>query len=513
MFIEIQNSSKPESIQAFPRKERSLWKARLWPSGDFTIGYRNPPKRDRGDHPLEGIGKLIELYAGYSKLECTARQPNTPTDSTTLERVALMFEKTAKDHERMAIAYQESGDRYRADKERELARKNLEHAYLIGEAYARRLLEETDKAIAIDTPPVSPSLLGLSDPVICHKTTDHPLEGAAVGQHPPQNLLFENLPPPSGGGGGLTSRDKPIFRARRGSGGITPYAKKLVRSAGAILEENFRGRLSLLTCTLPTLTESELRELCKRWGRSVFRVFMQRLTRVLRGNGLPVYYVAVTEIQEKRFESWGQVCPHIHVVFVGRSGERGSQWVITPQLVAQIWGEILDGVVGRSLTRNATTRIESPRKSLQKELGKYLTKGGKVLKKIKDAGLESLLPNAWHGVSKELRQWVKRETVEISDQFTDRLVKSLDRFSNKRALFYRELLLKNRDTGKEMLIGYAGFIRDFSVVIGDLIAELQLETVISIGLADSLNRLQSYLSNRLAGKNGGKIAKHRISVS
>jgi len=214
-------------------------------------------------------------------------------------------------------------------------------------------------------------------------------------------------------------------RVRRGTHGIRPYGKRMVRSCAAILEERHgRQCLTFGTCTLPALRAEEFPLVCSKWAELVRR-FFEELTRLLKRRELDTDYVQVTEIQGKRFEKWGQVAPHLHFVCQGRMSRR-EFWRIRPDEVRHIWERLLSNLLGRGVDGQAATRIETPRTSLAAELGKYISKGGKVIKVIQEQGKGDSLPSAWWGAAKGLKQVVKSRVREYSGEVAESLMDNLD---------------------------------------------------------------------------------------
>ena len=88
------------------QNRKGFWKARIYPSGDFTIGKNQPLKADKGHQPLDGISTRQTFY-GATKVNVPARFVTVETDPQNLERISLDFEQ-AGNHE-MAAYF---GDRY-----------------------------------------------------------------------------------------------------------------------------------------------------------------------------------------------------------------------------------------------------------------------------------------------------------------------------------------------------------------------------------------------------------------
>ena len=248
---------------------------------------------------------------------------------------------------------------------------------------------------------------------------------------------------------------------RRGRRGITTYQKRLIKSAGVILEsEASRQNLTFYTTTLPPLDLSDLEKITSNWAELVRR-FVQELGRELKRRGLPGEVVGVTEVQEKRFDRTGQIYPHLHLVFQGRR-HRLASWAITPAVATELWCHQVELLLGKSIYRKATTQVESVKKSLKKELGKYLSKGSKIVRQALENGKADSLPACWAICTLSLRRRVKRQIVEIRHIGVTWL---FDRRQDLQALGlmrFKDISFEVKsDTGhilREQVIGCAGFL-------------------------------------------------------
>jgi hypothetical protein len=217
----------------------------------------------------------------------------------------------------------------------------------------------------------------------------------------------------------LRNRSRRSFKTpiRRGFGGITRRAKRKVRSAATLLDENHgRGRLSFATLTLPVLSEREHLQVSKQWHYVSSRV-REEIQREMVRAGLPSSeIVGVTEIQEKRYEKWGVVCLHLHLLFLGR--ESGEFWVIGPDKLREIWERVLSSpkVLNRSISCPTGTRIEKLRTSAAKEMAKYLSKGVKIINLLIADGKQEFIPSAWYLLGRELGREVERK-IERSQSY------------------------------------------------------------------------------------------------
>ena len=258
----------------------------------------------------------------------------------------------------------------------------------------------------------------------------------------------------------VVNSHKSQSRNKRGHSGITTYGKRMVRSCGAVLEKSVdRQCLSLFTWTLPPLPEHERLHVSQHWG-DINRKIWQEVKRDLVRAGLPGDHVFVTEIQEKRFQKYGEVNLHGHGLFQGKASRRDN-WAISKSKIAEIVGRILTNELGRPVDVSAATRVEVPRKSLVKELGKYLTKGCKIIAEVMEAGKGEFLPSAWWGASRDLKNQVKAQTRRYRDGFAGFVIKNLERFRTDKLLIYmyitKTLFDKRSGVSRNINIGIVGY--------------------------------------------------------
>lgn len=198
----------------------------------------------------------------------------------------------------------------------------------------------------------------------------------------------------------------PRQRKRNGQDGISGRGKRMVKSACTILEKKYgKDTLTFGTATLPSLTPEECQLVTIVWAE-LTRQFQQEVKRLLIRRGLSAQFVYVVEIQEKRWYGRGELAPHLHWVCQGRC-DRKDNWRIRPIEIREIWQRLVSSIaLGRSVDCSAATRIERVKKSAARYLSKYMSKGGKVLESIKEAGLGCILPTSWWGMTQELRREV-----------------------------------------------------------------------------------------------------------
>jgi hypothetical protein len=247
---------------------------------------------------------------------------------------------------------------------------------------------------------------------------------------------------------------------RRGLKGITSRQRRQVKSAGVLLEKKYgRENLSFLTLTLPADSEGNLVSWNSNFGE-ITRQTVQELRRELIRQGLPGEIIGVVEIQEGRLERLGELALHLHLIFAGRKNA-WSPWAIDKVWIRDLWNRQLEMVVGMPFFGDATTRIEKPRKSLQKELGKYLSKGARVIARVVDLGLQDQLPHFWVTVSLTLRRLVNSNIVAIVGKEVTNIWDRRRQLESLGIIRFREILIppdKSRGRPKEQVVGIAGYL-------------------------------------------------------
>jgi hypothetical protein len=268
----------------------------------------------------------------------------------------------------------------------------------------------------------------------------------------------------------LRNRSRRSFKTliRRGLGGITRRAKRKVRSAATLLDQKYgRGRLSFATLTLPVLSDTEHLQVSRQWDYVSARV-REEIQREMQRAGLPSSeIVGVTEVQEKRYEKWGVVCLHLHLLFLGR--KVGEFWAIGPDKLREIWERVLSSpkVLGRSISCTTGTRIEKLRTSAAKEMAKYLSKGTKIINLLISDHKESYIPSAWYLMGRELGREVERSIDKVQTRQVDLIFDNLWLLKTAGILDYRLVSFEVPDrvvqgeviSWKSIVCGASGFWR------------------------------------------------------
>jgi hypothetical protein len=181
------------------------------------------------------------------------------------------------------------------------------------------------------------------------------------------------------------------------------------------------------------LTEDDHKQLLEQWSYLVRRIF-EELARLYDRAGLPNRWLYVVEPQEQRFKKHGIFAPHIHAVMVNRWNpalrnphqdqgfQRSGYWQVTTDQTDEIVERIFSTALGKPVDCRAACQVESIRgfKGLffyltkLGKVGRYLSKGSKMLKEMSEAGWEDYFPSNWYGSDRTTRKIV-RDSVQHYD--------------------------------------------------------------------------------------------------
>lgn len=209
-----------------------------------------------------------------------------------------------------------------------------------------------------------------------------------------------------------TAEDGPV--TQYGLRGITSYGARRVRNAAHILERTLPKMCAVFaTCTVPSLPIEDLRRIHQNWHK-VVEAYRRKLARRLRDNDLSGDSVTVTEVQTKRYEKTGLPILHIHTVFGGRRSD--GRPAISTKAHDDMWRESLSIALGDAVPEcRYACNLQWVKKSAEGYIGKYMTKGTKVVAELCKAGFEGWLPKQWWNLSVGLAKRIDAETRSVDD--------------------------------------------------------------------------------------------------
>ncbi|MBK5646471.1 MAG: hypothetical protein I4N51_04725 [Acinetobacter sp.] len=171
---------------------------------------------------------------------------------------------------------------------------------------------------------------------------------------------------------------KKAKRKPRGYHGITNEGKRMVRCTATLLERIAAGRkVGFLTTTLPSMSRELLDKCTEKWAE-ICRQFNQELTRELKRNKLPPYYVYVSEWQKRK-------ALHMHCVYIAsnRKGNVcGPQYPLQADWFRALWKRVLKNVIGIEFNTESSIDVGPVRESVAGYLSKYVTKGNNHKKDV-----------------------------------------------------------------------------------------------------------------------------------
>jgi hypothetical protein len=262
-------------------------------------------------------------------------------------------------------------------------------------------------------------------------------------------------------------------RKRKGTKGIGSYGTKTVRSGCHILQRHFgRSRLGFLTLTLPDHPDYLSIWVC--FWSEIVRKFTQELKRELERQGAPSHVVAVTEIQTKRSKNAGFPVPHLHACYVAWDGQtyikgakntlggRKKQHYISHAKMQEIFARILSNVIeaatgiAHNISEiNPRVEVKAVKKSAEGYLGKYMSKGGKDVKRFTEEDPKRTdLPTHWWHCTKELRRIIKGLVTELPPAMLEAALTQMNDLLSLGIVQYARAITKVIN-GKEMLLGWA----------------------------------------------------------
>lgn len=201
------------------------------------------------------------------------------------------------------------------------------------------------------------------------------------------------------------------MRSRKGSKGISRKGRLQVREGCSVLAAKFSNKnLGFYTLTLPHSGE-ELEKIVSNWSKLVHRYF-EELGREYKRRGVDLYYVSVTEIQEKRYWRSGECAPHLHYVANSKSGK---SFILTPSEVRGIFARVCSRIVESDKSFESAENCQVVRKDAGRYLSKYFSKGGSCLQNIIEEGIYCL-PCSWYKLSPSAKNLIKAHTQIFFDE-------------------------------------------------------------------------------------------------
>jgi len=256
----------------------------------------------------------------------------------------------------------------------------------------------------------------------------------------------------------LSESSKSDARSKRGFRGITPLGRKMVRSAGTILERDYgRECLTFATLTIPYRGDDSWKGIMENWGRIV-ELLLRYVRNCLKESGLSANILYCTELQESRLERYGEPGYHLHLVWPNL---KPGLWSVDVSDLKKRWAGILANYASSSEVPGVRLpRVETAvvKKTVAGYLSKYLSKGASsgALRALESRGI--LPPASWWGMSSVLRRAVKAGIVILRDRPARFLMKMIDRGEWDGAVYAHS---KEYD-GHDVVLGFYGYLKGWN---------------------------------------------------
>lgn len=210
-----------------------------------------------------------------------------------------------------------------------------------------------------------------------------------------------------------------------------------IRQACYLLEESYgKNHLSFLTLTLPSLPSEAMTVIHNNWGKLIDQ-FLKWLRYALEAKGIPLEYTYCTEIQLKRQEKYHESIYHVHLLFRGR--KKKSNWAVTPSQIRKAWCRCIQNYYGGDFQQSALENVQRVKKSAERYLSKYLSKGRNHIHPQSANNADTLKPIHWGGIARGVRRIIDRLTLRLTSKtdksgFCTRFVGSLEWLLERSAL-------------------------------------------------------------------------------
>ncbi len=255
-------------------------------------------------------------------------------------------------------------------------------------------------------------------------------------------------------------------RGKYGGKGITGYGRKVVVNSSLLLQRKLgRERLGFCTLTLPNFSKEVLGVLCQSW-HEITRRFFQKFKRLCEKKNCSPSYVATTEIQEKRYKNTGIPVLHTHFVFQCKRNKRNCDFFFTPDELRRLWIETLYNIVsnkglqvGKTVFLKNCLHIQVVRKSASNYLGKYISKGANVTRKIIEEGNADMLPSQWWSASSDVKEMFKDSLVCMDAKTCESFFYNLEEYLHEKVFLWANFV-EVEINGEYIKMGAVGILSD-----------------------------------------------------
>lgn len=211
-------------------------------------------------------------------------------------------------------------------------------------------------------------------------------------------------------------------RGSYGKHGITKFGKRVCKNVCILLQQRYGlRRLGFGTCTIPAIDREICQTIIAHWG-DIVRRFYQKLRRLCHKRNTAFIYVGCTEIQEKRFDNTGLPVPHLHFVYVSKVHSSGGYTFSTKEAYNS-WNDAVNEVlvlwkrkpIMGTGNHRGSVKLEPIHTSTSAYLGKYISKGVSVVKKMQEEGYDKF-PKQWWTASQTCKEMFQKSLVVLTQQ-------------------------------------------------------------------------------------------------
>lgn len=260
-----------------------------------------------------------------------------------------------------------------------------------------------------------------------------------------------------------SSQKKSKGSKKYGQKGITRYGKKSVTNIALLLQKKYgRKRIGFGTATLPQLDFECLKTIQSNWG-DVVRRFFQSMKRALKKRGVEFDYCGVTEIQERRYKKSGLMVLHLHWAYLSRG--KNSKFYIEACEIRKLWYRTIARVLAlhkRSLDLpleafKASIDCQVVKKSCSAYLGKYLSKGAKVVSEISE-DLKEQLPSQWWFASMQCKKMLKDAIIRMDAKTSEAFFYGIEHYLHEGVVIFARFIEVERKelSGEYIKVGLIG---------------------------------------------------------
>ena len=229
--------------------------------------------------------------------------------------------------------------------------------------------------------------------------------------------------------------------------------------------------LQFSTLTIPPLPPEQEKCICDNWGELVRR-FFEECSRQYKRYGKQFKYVCATEIQPKRWAERGEVGLHLHYIYNAEFVKREGTYCINDNFVRQLWRRLLINLLhkhaytpggGDSPFPTPMYRREKVQKSAESYIGKYMSKGGKIVDEVRETKGQKYIPKQWWSMDTHTRKDVACRTITTRDRNSISFLLDKIGEKSKEVLYVHEAVITFKFTYLQadgciahMLVGYGG---------------------------------------------------------